>query len=181
MQGFRTVWGGGNVPMILEARSIGNGQLNQISMSEKANALDCMHDHQAVLMSGKPPRKYIVRRLTPTECGRLEIDVWIPVVRSGSLAGEFMGSGWVKVHQSKSAKMAAVVFGSNENGMEHVSVSFRDRIPTWEEMCVVKDVFWTEEEACIQVHPRKSEYVNIHENCLHIWRKKDAPENWPWE
>ena len=87
----------------------GNGQLNQISMEEKANTLDCMHDQQFVVgkkienISGggisntldasyykgtgmrgirerefvaieneKPQRKYIVRRLTPTECARLQ-------------------------------------------------------------------------------------------------------------
>ena len=32
-----------------KAYSIGNGQLNQISMSEVCNTLDCMHDKQAVL------------------------------------------------------------------------------------------------------------------------------------
>lgn len=51
---------------------VGNGQLHNISMAEQMNALDCMHDQQAVLTSGKPPRRYIVRRLTPLECCRLQ-------------------------------------------------------------------------------------------------------------
>lgn len=62
--------GGGNVPMILEAVSVGNGQLHQMGMEEVARPLDCMHDQQAVLY--KQERKYIVRRLTPTECARLQ-------------------------------------------------------------------------------------------------------------
>lgn len=33
----------------LSCVAIGNGQLNQMSMSEVGNALDCMHDKQAVL------------------------------------------------------------------------------------------------------------------------------------
>ena len=37
-----------------------------------SGALNCMHDQQAVVTNGKPPRKYIVRRLTPTECARLQ-------------------------------------------------------------------------------------------------------------
>jgi DNA (cytosine-5)-methyltransferase 1 len=41
-------------------------------MSEKSNTLDCMHDQQAVLTNGKHQRKYIVRRLTPLECCRLQ-------------------------------------------------------------------------------------------------------------
>ena len=52
---------------------IGNGQLGQIfCKGGVVGALDCMHDQKAVVTNGKPPRKYIVRRLTPTECARLQ-------------------------------------------------------------------------------------------------------------
>lgn len=95
--------GGGNVPIMVEtsAISIGNGQLNQISMSDKSNALDCMHDKQAVIvrsvdtshaddvvrisndsvpsLQGRSYKggnniqtKSVVRRLTPLECERLQ-------------------------------------------------------------------------------------------------------------
>lgn len=49
---------------------IGNGQLNQILMSDTAGTLNCMHDQQAVLL--KRLWHYIVRRLTPLECCRLQ-------------------------------------------------------------------------------------------------------------
>ena len=45
--------------------------------------------------------------------------------------------------------------------------------PTWDDMCAIKDVFFEDEEAAIQLHPKKSEYVNIMSNCLHLWRPKD--------
>lgn len=51
---------------------VGNGQLHQMSMAEQSNTLDCMHDQQAGLIQGEHPRKYIVRRLTPLECCRLQ-------------------------------------------------------------------------------------------------------------
>lgn len=54
------------------ALAVGNGQMHNITMAEVGNTLDCMHDQQAVLHNGKPPRKYIVRRLTPLECCRLQ-------------------------------------------------------------------------------------------------------------
>ena len=54
------------------ALCVGNGQLHNISMSEQMNTLDCMHDQQAIITNGKPPRRYIVRRLTPLECCRLQ-------------------------------------------------------------------------------------------------------------
>jgi hypothetical protein len=53
---------------------------------------------------------------------------------------------------------------------EHVSVSTVQRCPTWEEMVYVKDLFWGPEETVIQLHPPKSEYVNNHPNCLHLWK-----------
>ena len=64
------------------------------------------------------------------------------------------------------------MFGDNENGYEHVSVSPRHKFktPTWEDMCVLKDIFWHEEEEAYQIHPKKSEYVNVQENCLHLWK-----------
>lgn len=52
---------------------------------------------------------------------------------------------------------------------EHVSVSAH-RTPTWAEMCGVKDLFWSKDETVIQFHPKASEYVNEHTNCLHLWK-----------
>jgi hypothetical protein len=64
-----------------------------------------------------------------------------------------------------------------EKGWEHVSVSAKKRTPTWEEMCFVKDAFWSEEEIVFQLHPKRSEYVNNHPNVLHLWRNvgQDPP------
>ena len=55
-------------------------------------------------------------------------------------------------------------------GWEQVSVSSKDRCPTWEEMCQVKAIFWDDEDCVVQYHPPKSDYVNLHPNCLHLWR-----------
>lgn len=59
-------------------------------------------------------------------------------------------------------------------GWEHVSVSTAVRCPTWDEMCTVKDLFWSEEEAVVQFHPPRSEYVNNHKFCLHLWKPPHA-------
>ena len=58
-----------------EVVCVGNGQLNQMPMSEQANALDCMHDQQAVM------ENLVVRRLTPLECSRLQglPDGWLDI------------------------------------------------------------------------------------------------------
>lgn len=62
------------------------------------------------------------------------------------------------------------VICSDGMGWEHVSVSREDRTPTWEEMCQIKEMFWDDEDCVIQFHPRRSEYVNNHKHCLHMWR-----------
>lgn len=59
---------------------------------------------------------------------------------------------------------------SCDRGWEHASVSLRTRCPTWDEMCMIKNIFWGEEEAVMQIHPPASEYVNIHPYCLHLWK-----------
>ena len=71
----------------------------------------------------------------------------------------------------------SVVFTEEEDGWEHVSFSPYDhsKLPSWDDMCQLKDIFWEDEETVIQIHPKKSEYVNIRQNCLHLWRNKNVP------
>ena len=64
------------------------------------------------------------------------------------------------------------VICSTGAGWEHVSVSpYQHRVtPSWDDMCAIKDMFWEDDEAVIQIHPPKAEYVNNLRNCLHLWR-----------
>jgi hypothetical protein len=65
---------------------------------------------------------------------------------------------------------------SDGEGWEHVSVTAApkgqktSRCPTWEEMCWVKNQFWTNDEVVVQYHPRETDYVNMHPHCLHLWK-----------
>lgn len=61
------------------------------------------------------------------------------------------------------------VIASNGLGWEHVSVSRKDRTPTWDEMCQVKALFWDDEDCVVQFHPPKSQHINNHSRCLHLW------------
>lgn len=70
----------------------------------------------------------------------------------------------------KTNKQTVYVIASDGGGWEHVSVSRNDRCPTWAEMCEVKELFFGPDEWVIQYHPAKSDYVNFHEFCLHLWR-----------
>lgn len=65
---------------------------------------------------------------------------------------------------------------------EHVSVRAvknvngkpKNLLPNWSEMCFIKSLFWDDEDVVMQLHPRKSEYVNRHESVLHLWRPTDC-------
>ena len=84
------------------AYSIGNGQINSLKMEEVCKTLDCMHDKQAVLIN-KPPQ-YIVRRLTPTECARLQgfPDTWgCPDKKTEFTAAEYLF--WMDVRNTHAA------------------------------------------------------------------------------
>lgn len=90
----------------------------------------------------------------------------------------------------------SVIFGYDESGlMEHVSVSCRNprRLPEWEVMRRLKDMFFEPDEMAVQVHPAKKNYVHgvtrvggrPLENVLHLWRPMDGdwsilnePERW---
>jgi hypothetical protein len=56
----------------------------------------------------------------------------------------------------------------------HVSFSRPDRLPSWEELKEVKQIFIGRERTAIQVIPRDSEYVNVHPYCLHLWTCLDS-------
>lgn len=59
--------------MIVQPYSIGNGQVHDLGLDEKAKALSCMHDQQAVIQpQDKDGYPYRARRLTPLECSRLQ-------------------------------------------------------------------------------------------------------------
>lgn len=56
-------------------------------------------------------------------------------------------------------------------GWDHVSVSLKNRCPTWDEMNLLKDLFWDAEDCVVQYHPPKSDYINNHNFCLHLWKR----------
>ncbi len=82
----------------------------------------------------------------------------------------------------RSGKQRAFCFvaGYNEDGWEHVSVSVADsgrKMPTWEEMCEVKSIFWRDDEEVHQIHPRAKDYfhgIGDLQNVLHLWRPVDG-------
>lgn len=51
----------------------------------------------------------------------------------------------------------------------HVSFSRKDRLPNYEETKAVKKYWFGDDKWAIQIFPPKSDHVNIHVHCLHLW------------
>lgn len=54
---------------------------------------------------------------------------------------------------------------------EHVSVSRRDRLPSWGDLMLVKELFIGPEREALQLLPKRSEHINLARCCLHIWAR----------
>lgn len=73
------------------------------------------------------------------------------------------------VHTYKGSDNALVSF-TRILGWEHLCVSFKNKIPSWEVMNEMKEMFFEDNEDAFQYHPVKDNYINNNEYCLHIWR-----------
>lgn len=90
------------------------------------------------------------------------LDKWLVV--SGHDGGK-----WMLRHR----KPVLAVIASWGGGWDHVSISTPVRCPTWDEMVMLKDLFFHPTELVIQYHPPKSHYVDVHPYCLHLWRPQE--------
>lgn len=76
------------------------------------------------------------------------------------------------------AKSVFLVIASDGLGWEHVSAHCmgepykrRDRMPTWAEMCAIKDLFWDKADLVVQYMVPADDHIDLHRHTLHMWRK----------
>jgi hypothetical protein len=111
---------------------------------------------------------------------KMRIDPWLDDFRVAegpyrSYRGDDYGAFLFPGPCNQNLKVIASPGDAHEGiAWEHVSVSLRNRCPNWEEMCFVKALFWEDDTAVMQLHPPKSEWINNHLYCLHLWRPLDA-------
>ena len=84
-------------------------------------------------------------------------------------SGDHLGNNGAFQIRIKSGVVFNVI-SSQDHGWEHVSVSLPYRAPAWDEMCLIKGMFWDKDDWVVQYHPAESEYIDIHPYCLHMWR-----------
>jgi hypothetical protein len=80
---------------------------------------------------------------------------------------------FTRAYQNGWGMKVIVSIDSIEDGSEylHCSVSRRKQLPGWDDLREVKNIFIGREEEAFQFLPKESEYINLHDYCLHIWHK----------
>lgn len=56
----------------------------------------------------------------------------------------------------------------------HVSISYRDKIPDWDTVKMIKELFIGDKKDAFIYFPQKEEYVNIMPYCLHLWSEYES-------
>jgi hypothetical protein len=51
----------------------------------------------------------------------------------------------------------------------HISLSRRNRMPSYEDLYLIRKLFVSKEDCAYQVFPPEGEHINIHPYCLHLW------------
>ena len=64
------------------------------------------------------------------------------------------------------------VIASNGGGWDHVSIYplHQKHTPSWDVMCILKNMCFNDDEVVMELHPAKKDYVNLAEYCLHLWK-----------
>ena len=57
-----------------------------------------------------------------------------------------------------------------DDNVLHMSMSHPTRYPTWDEMFRTRYKFFSDQIDFVMYLPRESEYVNVHENCFHLYQ-----------
>lgn len=77
------------------------------------------------------------------------------------------------------ARELRIIVAPTDQEWQHVSVSIDGKkLPSWNEMCWVKDLFWEPNETVVQFHPDERESVNNYE-VLHLWRNQNTGHELP--
>lgn len=58
---------------------------------------------------------------------------------------------------------------TKDDGLWHLSMSRKDRLPSYDELKDARYQFMPDVHYAAQIFPPKSEFVNAHQFCLHLW------------
>jgi hypothetical protein len=64
-----------------------------------------------------------------------------------------------------------------ENGLWHISIANQKRYPSWDELKFVRYRFCPDDITMVMILPPKSDYVDLHKWCFHLWEIKDEKKS----
>lgn len=78
------------------------------------------------------------------------------------------GGQWLN-DKRKLSVIASIAVEQDGRVWLHLSMAHPSRMPTYEELTYLKRHWAGDERKAIMVLPAKTEHVNIHQNCLHLF------------
>ena len=93
--------------------------------------------------------------------------------------------GWPLIKEAEDGYMfrsdngvSVIISGSWEDGEKwlHVSLARKHKMPSYEDIAIVKRAFIGDDKKAIMVFPERKYHVNIHNFCLHLWHCVDGDE-----
>jgi len=92
-----------------------------------------------------------------------------PMLGADSITSALLATG-TKAYTKGMLQLLFSTMEQHPDGLwKHASISHPNRYPTWDEILDVRYTFFGEQEEVMQVLPPKSEYINVHKNCFHLW------------
>lgn len=69
-----------------------------------------------------------------------------------------------------------IMSGQVEDGKRwlHLSMSRKDRVPDYDEMCEIKRLFLGDDRLALQLFVPKDRHISLHPYCLHLWSCLDG-------
>jgi hypothetical protein len=65
------------------------------------------------------------------------------------------------------------VMVTKDAGLYHLSLSRKDRLPSYDELKQARYQFLPDVPYVVQIFPPQEDFVNVHDFCLHLWEPKD--------
>lgn len=95
-------------------------------------------------------------------------------VRTGQLASDET-NGWNGHFMVPLEGEMWQVIISDGMSWRHLSITNAQRrmTPSWNVMCRIKEAFFGDDEWCVQFHPAKDDYIDLHPHVLHLWQPLD--------
>lgn len=92
----------------------------------------------------------------------------------------FGPDGWCLVRMDRSGSVI-VTTARQDDGIEwvHASWCYDDRLPTYDELVVLRSAVWGSNGWAFQVFAPPTSHVNIHRYALHLWGRADGVNPFP--